>query len=59
MQFWTASLYSCKRPLTINTEGCAVRKWQPMGLYFFADNNYFCWTGRVFGWEECVPYFHG
>ena len=25
---------------------------------FFADNNYFCWTGRVLGWEECVPYFH-
>ena len=30
-----------------------------MGLYFFADNNYFCWTGLVFGWEECLPYFHG
>ena len=32
--FQTASLYSCKRPLTINTGGCAGRKWQPMGLYF-------------------------
>ena len=24
----------------------------------FADNNYFSWTGRVLGWDECVPYFH-
>ena len=32
--FQTASLYSCKRPLTINTGGCAGRKWRSMGLYF-------------------------
>ena len=29
-----------------------------MGLYFFAENNCFCWIGRVLGWEECVPNFH-
>ena len=47
MHFQTASLYSGKRPLTINTEGCAGRKWWPMGLYLYADNNYFCWIGQI------------
>ena len=24
------------------------------GILLFADNSYFCWIGRVLGWEECV-----
>ena len=58
----TSRLHHCTAasgPLTINTGGCAGRKWRPMhGIVLFAENRYFCWIGRVLGWEECVPNFH-